>query len=134
MSLPNNFRLIGHAATDAETIMHEGSAIGAKVTLYVDANYFDEEKKEWVDRSDKLTVRFMGNDLKDRALKMIKKGVLIIADGEIKKRVFDSATRKDENGDAAKDSEIMLIAQRFRKLRDPSEKVTGDDHTAGGNE
>ena len=118
----NDFRLSGRMGGPVEKSFnpHNGNPIG-RVSLAVDNSYTDRDSGELVERTLWHDLTFYNAKHIERLEKFGGKGREIHVRGTIGKDVWDSKTRKQEDGvTPAKDSRVTLLVSGLQLGREPS--------------
>jgi len=118
----NSFRFTGNLGTDPEIRYNpnNGAPI-ARISLAVDASYKNRETGEKIEKVNwfDLTVYYKG--LVDVTEKYTYRGSQIQVRGHMHKRVWDSKTRKDDEGQPIKESRIEFIVTEIMLLGRPKD-------------
>jgi len=118
----NSFTLIGHLGADPDIRYNpnNGEPIG-RLALAVNHYYRDKNTDERTARVDwfDLTVYFKG--LIEVIEQYCHKGTQIAVRGRLRKRVWESKERKDEQGKPLKESRMELIVSELQLLGRPKE-------------
>ena len=118
----NEFRLSGRMGGHLEKSFNpnNGNPIG-RVSLAVDNSYTDRDSGEIVERTLWLDLTFYNAKHIERLEKFGGKGREIHVQGTIGKDIWDSKTRKQEDGvTPAKDSRVTLLVSGLLLGREPS--------------
>ena len=129
----NEFRLSGRMGGTLEKSFNpnNGNPIG-RVSLAVDNSYTDRESGEIVERTTWLDLTFYNAKQIERLEKFGGKGREIHVMGTIGKDVWDSKTRKLDDGvTPAKDSRVTLTVNSLWLGREPSGQGSGEQAPAG---
>ena len=128
----NEFRLSGRMGGPVEKSFNpnNGNPIG-RVSLAVDNSYTDRDSGEIVDRTIWHDLTFYNAKQIERLEQFGGKGREIHVMGTIGKDVWESKTRKNEDGSTAKDSRVTLIVNNLLLGREPSGKSSGEQAPAG---
>lgn len=105
--LNNEFRLSGRCGSDVEVVHPQGRDPIGKVSIAVEAGYYDRDDK-YVERTIWQDLIFYRGHHIERLEKHAGKGVEIHVMGTLGKDVWESATRTNTDGTAAKDSRVTL--------------------------
>jgi len=117
----NSFNLIGRLGADPDIrYMSNGEPIGS-LALAVNHYYRDKNSGERIERVDwfDLTVFFKG--LVEVVEKYCRKGSQIAVRGHMRKRVWESKERKDEQGRPLKGSRMEFTVTDLQLLGSPKE-------------
>lgn len=119
----NEFRLTGRMGDALEKSFNpnNGNPIG-KVSLAVNNSYTDRNTGEIVERTAWFDLTFFNAQQIERLEKFGGRGREIHVMGHLTKDVWDSKTRKNEDGTPAKDSRISLIVTSLLLGREPKAK------------
>ena len=117
----NEFRLSGRMGGTLEKSFNpnNGNPIG-RVSLAVDNSYTDRDSGEIVERTTWLDLTFYNAKQIERLEKFGGKGREIHVMGTIGKDIWESKTRKNEDGTPAKDSRVTLTVNSLLLGREPS--------------
>lgn len=130
----NEFRLSGRMGGPVEKSFNpnNGNPIG-RVSLAVDNSYTDRDSGEIVERTVWHDLTFYNGKQIERLEKFGGKGREIHVMGHIGKDIWESKTRKQEDGiTPAKDSRVTLIADGLLLGREPAGQSQGQPSTASG--
>jgi single-strand DNA-binding protein len=115
----NSFTFIGHLGADPEIRKLPSGQEVARLSLAVNSAYKDKTSGERVEKTDWFDLAVYAPGLIDVVRKYTNKGSQISVRGSLRKAVWDSKDRKDENGNPAKESRIELIVTEVQLLGGP---------------
>lgn len=124
----NSFSFIGHLGADPEVRKLPSGQEVARLSLAVNSAYKDKNSGERIEKTDWFDLAVYAPGLLDVVRKYTHKGSQIGVRGTLRKAVWDSKDRKDENGKPAKESRIELIVSEVQLLGGPRR----EDGQAGG--
>lgn len=130
----NEFRLTGRMGSDVEVIRPDGRDPIGKVSIAVESGYRDRNSGEYVPQTTWLDLTFYNPRHTERLELHAGRGCEITVMGVIGKDVFDSKTRTNTDGSAAKDSRVTFNVSSLMLGRKPKGQ-DGDNHdsrSAGG--
>lgn len=128
----NEFRLSGRMGGPVEKSFNpnNGNPIG-RVSIAVDGSYRDRDNDEFVERTYWHDLTFYSAKHIERLEKYAGKGHEIHVMGTIGKDVWDSKTRKQEDGvTPAKDSRVTLIVSGLQLGRAPGANTGANNQRA----
>ena len=105
----NYICLRGHLGKDAE-IINVTDNVWVALSLAVSNDYFDSQKKEWVEKKPYWFDVRCFNDLANRT-KFLKKGERICVEGKL-----SAHTKKDEHGNSIKDVGVIANHITYENL------------------
>lgn len=118
----NEFRLSGRMGSAVEVLRFDNREPIGKVSIAVEMGYRDRDTGNYVEQTVWHDLTFYNPRHTQRLEEHAGKGVEIHVMGSIGKDVFDSKTRTNSDGSAAKDSRVTLIVNALRLGRQPQQQ------------
>lgn len=127
----NEFRLSGRMGADVEIIRPEGRSPIGKVSIAVDNGYKDRQTGEYIESTMWADLTFYNPKQIERLAQYAGKGREIYVMGTIGKDVWESKSRTNPDGSAAKDTRVTLLVTQLQLGREPRQQAA---NAPGGQE
>lgn len=124
----NSFRLTGNLGTDPEVRYNpnNGKPI-ASFPIFSDSSYRNRDTGEKVEQGDWFDMTVYYEGLVDVIQKYTRKGSQIQVRGHMRKRVWESKDRKDDNGKSIKESRIEFVVTEIMLLGRPKDDTNAPE-------